>query len=409
MKTEVLIIGGGVGGLALAGLLGQAGVDITVVEPRKFPIPEGTEHYGRTAALMGGSVNILKALGLWEEIQARTAPLRVMRIIDDSNPAIEPVQIDFPASEIGLKEFGHNVPNMMLHDMLYQKIIRIKNVQIIDGVKLDNFEIKNNQVSATLDNGGTIQANLIVGADGRNSIVRRIAGIKTRENIYNQSAITCLIEHTKPHENISTEHHRAGGPFTTVPMPDKDGKYFSSVVWVEKTQDSDAYMHMDKTTMQNALKIRSRGALGDIKLASHPESWPLKGVIAQDITAPRLALIAEAAHVMSPIGAQGLNLSLRDVATLSETLIDALRLGEDIGGELVLARYAKRRNLDMSSRFNGVDTYNRIVSNNIGLLRGLRRAGLKTLKNIPAFKHLAMQQGLSPMMDEGRVMRGEAL
>lgn len=409
MKTEVLIIGGGIGGLALANLLGKSGLSTTIVEKRSFTIPDNKDFYGRTAALMGGSVNILKALGIWQEIEQRTAPLKTMRIIDDSNPNIEPVEIDFPANEIGKDCFGHNIPNMMLHKILADSAIENDNIQVISSTGLVNFSNNSSNIKATLDNDQAIEACLIIGADGRQSKVRELANINIAEENYQQSAITCLIEHSKPHNFISTEHHRPGGPFTTVPMPDQEEKHFSSIVWVEKTDDANTCIKMDKTSLEKAMEKKSRGALGKIKLASTPECWPLKGIIADKITAPRLALIAEAAHVMSPIGAQGLNLSLRDVATLTEILIDAARLGEDIGSDVTLAKYAKRRHIDVTTRFKGVDGYNRIVSNNVGLLRGIRRAGLKTLKNIPAFKQLAMQQGLSPAMDEGRLMRGEAL
>lgn len=409
MKTEVLIIGGGIGGLALANLLGKSGLSTTIVEKRNFSIPDKKEFYGRTAALMGGSINILKALDIWPEIEQRTAPLKAMRIIDDSNPNIEPVEINFPANEISKDCFGHNIPNMMLHKILADKAIENDNIQIIAPAGLEDFNCTPSGVIATLDNGDNIKAQLIIGADGRQSKARELAKIGTTEENYNQSAITCLIEHSKPHNFISTEHHRSGGPFTTVPMPDQENKHFSSIVWVEKTQDADAFIKMDKASLEKAIEKRSRGALGEIKLASTPECWPLKGIIADKITAPRLTLIAEAAHAMSPIGAQGLNLSLRDVATLAEILTDAARLGEDIGSDVTLEKYTKRRHIDITTRFKGVDGYNRIVSNNIGLLRGVRRAGLKTLKNIPAFKQLAMQHGLSPAMDEGRLMRGEAL
>ncbi len=410
MKTEALIIGGGVAGLSLACLLAQAGLKCAIVEPNNFPILEREDHSGRTAALMGSSINVLKAIGVWDYIQKNTAPLEIMRIIDDSNPNIEPVQVDFPASEINQENYGHNTPNLMLHALLAEKSQKSKNIEIIHGAKLQTINHLTNGVEATLDNGETIMASLIIGADGRNSAVRNLSGIETRTSNYDQSAITLLINHTKSHENISTEHHRTGGPFTTVPMPDTaEAIHQSSVVWVEKTDDAETFMALDKGSLENALQTRTRDALGRITLASTPEAWPLKGIIAEKIIAPRTALIAEAAHVMSPIGAQGLNLSLRDVATLAETLTDAARLGEDIGNELVLNRYAKRRSLDMNSRFYGVDKYNRIVSNNIGFIRDLRRTGLKSLKAIPMLKHLAMEQGLKPTMDEGRLIRGEVL
>ena len=408
MKTEVLIIGGGIAGLALALLLGKNGMNIAVVEPRPLIFNHKEKRYGRTAALMGGSINILKSLGIWEDIGGITAPLQTMRIIDDSNPNAKITQIDFPATEIGRDSFGHNIPNMMLHAKLADEIKNIPSIRLYES-KLENYTVLENGVTATLENGEEIFTSLLVGADGKNSKVRDLAGIKHQENNYGQSAITCLIEHSKPHLNISTEHHRTGGPFTTVPMPDKDGKHYSSIVWVEKTEDSEKFIKLDKAAFEKALQTRTRNALGEVKLASDPESWPLIAIIADKITAPRTALIAEAAHAMSPIGAQGLNLSLRDVATLSEIIIDALRLGEDIGSANTLNLYAKRRHFDMTTRYHGVDRYNRIVSNNIGFLRSLRKAGLKTLQSVPAFKNLAMQHGLQPTLDDSRLMRGEAL
>jgi 2-octaprenyl-6-methoxyphenol hydroxylase len=408
MKTEVLIAGGGIAGLSLAVLLGKAGLSITVIEPHQLVFTNIEKHFGRTAALMGGSINVLKALGIWGELEKQTAPLQVMRIIDDSKPNHEPVTIDFAASEAGYDSFGYNIPNLMLHEKLAHQIDDIENIRIIQA-KLETIQVKPNTITAKLDNGEVVETTLLVGADGKKSVVRALAGIKTKENNYRQSAITCLIEHSKPHGNISTEHHRPGGPFTTVPMPDKNGKHLSSVVWVEKEEDAENYLRLDKGAFEKALQKRTRNALGEIKLASDPECWPLKGIIADKITAPRIALIAEAAHAMSPIGAQGLNLSLRDVASLSEVIIDARRLGEDIGKQTILEKYAKRRHLDIVSRYYGVDSYNRIVSNNLGFLRELRKAGLKTLKTVPAFKNIAMHQGLQPANDEGRIMRGESL
>ncbi len=409
MKTEALIIGGGIGGLALGCFLGKAGLNTTIIEPRELPLHEKEEFFGRTAALMGASVNILKSLELWENLEHRTASLNAMRIIDDSNPEIDPVVIDFPASDIGKDSFGHNIPNFMLHVALAQKISQFSNVKIINGVKLKNFATNENSITAKLDNDEQIEAKIIIGADGKYSKTRDLANVKYSETDYKQSAITCLFEHSLAHKNISTEHHRSGGPFTTVPMPDKNNKHFSSLVWVEKTEDSHKYITLENSAFEKVIQDRSLNALGTIKLASAPENWPLKAVIAKEFTAQRVALIAEAAHAMSPIGAQGLNLSLRDVATIAEVIIDAARLGQDIGSELVLAQYAKRRRLDINTRFTGVDNYNRIVSNNISLLRGLRRAGLKTMDSIPALKLLMMKGSLSPSIDEGRLARGEAL
>lgn len=395
MKTEVLIIGGGVAGLAMALTLGQRGVPVLIIEVFDLNKKPETLHFGRTAALMGNSVTLLQDLNLWDEIEAITAPLKQMRIIDDGNPKIDPVIVDFKAEEIGQEYFGHNVPNMMLQTMLLDAVQNCAAIEIICPDKLEKYEVTPSNIIATLESGKTITANIMIGADGKKSKTRDLANIKAKENKYGQSAITCLFYHSKSHANISTEHHRAGGPFTTVPMPDQGGQHCSSLVWVETTKDADNYIALDKSSFEHAIQKRSRNALGEITLASNPESWPLTAVLSEHFTAPRIALIAEAAHAMSPIGAQGLNLSLRDVSSLSDIILNALRLGEDIGSVSVLKRYEDSRRLDINSRFEGVDKYNRLVSNNIKVLRLFRRAGLKSLSTLPALKQVAMKQGLA--------------
>lgn len=395
MKTEVLIIGGGIAGLSLALSLGKLDVPVALVEAFDLNKKPKTMHFGRTAALMGNSVDLLESFGVWQKITDQTAPLETMRIIDDGNPKLDPVILTFHANEIGQKEFGRNVPNMMLQIMLLEEVKKCKSVTLISPDKLREFDANSSNIVATLESGKEIKAKLLIGADGKKSKTRDLAGIKFKENQYEQSAITCLFHHSKPHENTSTEHHRAGGPFTTVPMPDQDAKHCSSLVWVEKTIDAEKFMALNKKSFEHALQKRTRDTLGEITLASNPESWPLSATLAERFTAPRIALIAEAAHAMSPIGAQGLNLSLRDVSQLSDTICNALQLGEDIGSPSVLNRYTENRRADINSRFEGIDKYNRLVSNNIEILRLLRRAGLKSLDNIPALKQLAMRQGLA--------------
>lgn len=395
MKTEVLIIGGGVAGLAMALTLGKREISVTLIEGFDLHNAKPPLHFGRTAALMGSSLDLLKELALWDRLKDITAPLKQMRIIDDGNPKIDPVIIDFKAEEIGAEMFGHNVPNMMLQTILLEAVKSCGSIKMICPDKLQSFESTPSHIIATLESGKEISASLLIGADGKKSKTRDLANIQFKENKYGQNAITCLFHHSKPHENISTEHHRAGGPFTTVPMPDDKGRHCSSLVWVEKTEEADKFIALDKTSFEHAIQKRSREALGEITLASNPESFPLSGVLAERFTAPRLALIAEAAHAMSPIGAQGLNLSLRDVSSLSDIILNALRLGEDIGSANVLERYEESRRLDINSRFEGVDKYNRLVSNNIDIVRLFRRTGLKSLSAIPALKQLAMKQGLA--------------
>ncbi len=403
MKTKALIIGGGMAGLSLGLLLGRAGLNTVLVDTDKVqPLVEAVPS-GRTVALMVQSVNVLKACGLWEMIEPLSTPMRGMRLIDDN---IEPAtEVLFEAREANLDAFGHNIPNDQLRAALADAVQHQKNITYFAPARLQDYTVNNTGVVATLQDGTVIEADLIIGCDGRKSVVREKASIAAQTHDYGQTAMTCLIAHSKDHHNISTEHHRPGGPFTFVPMRGKQ----SSVVWVEKTDDARGFMAMSKHAYQRAIQDRSHGLLGEITLESNPESWPLMLLSADKLTAPRVAIAAEAAHVLSPIGAQGLNLSLRDVASLAEVLVDAARMGEDIGGELVLKRYDKRRSLDLNTRVRGVDAYNRLVANDIGVIGALRRFGLASLDKIPALKTLAMHQGLLPAMDDARVLKGQAL
>lgn len=403
MKTKALIIGGGMAGLSLGLLLAESGLPIVLVDTDKVqPLAEAVPS-GRTVALMDNSLNVIRACGIWDKIAHTAAPLKAMRLIDDNRTP--PVTVRFDATEAGLEAFGYNIPNDILRAALVDAAHRQKNLTYLAPARLKTYRVDHNQVEATLEDGMQITADLIVGCDGRKSAVRAGAGIDAKIHDYGQMAITCLISHSKDHQNISTEHHRPGGPFTFVPMPGRQ----SSVVWVEKTQDAKKFMALPRPLFEKTLQGRSNALLGKIKLESNPESWSLMLLSADRLTAPRTAIAAEAAHVLSPIGAQGLNLSLRDIAALAETIVDAARLGEDIGAEMVLGRYAARRSLDLETRVRGVDLYNRAVANDLGFIASLRRFGLLSLDKFPALKTLAMHQGLLPALDDSRLLKGQAL
>lgn len=401
LQADIVISGGGPAGLTLALLLGRMDMRVVLIDPEK---PQVTNiPTGRTAALLNSSLNVLQAAGVWpSSLKSKSTPLKIMSIVDGAHPDIGAA---FNAQDIGREAFGYNIPNALLKSALMEQLQKQKSVTLLTPAKLADYKIEGSTVIAAAEDGTTIHAPLIIGTDGRNSLVRTIASIETKKHDYGQIAMTCLINHTKPHNFTSTEFHRPGGPFTLVPMPGN----VSSVVWVEKTDDAKSFLAMKKPEFTQAIQDRSMGIVGTIELASSPESWPLMLLSAERITAPRTALAAEAVHVLSPIGAQGLNLSLRDVAALAETIADAARLGEDIGSQNVLSRYEKRRSFDIHTRVMGIDGLNRIVANDIMFLRDLRRLGLKGLENIPALKSLAMKQGLSPSLDEGRLLQGHAL
>ena len=400
-QIDILIAGGGIAGLTLAALLGRAGFSVVAADPA--PLPSGPpKPTGRTVALMQSSANIVKATGLWPRIENDVTPMRVMRIIDRSIAGQPPVTSEFAAHEIDLDCFGYNIPNGILHAALLETVQAEKNIRFLPEHSISDYQAGSRHARARLDHGKTFNAALIIGADGRNSAVRKCAGIQITEHDYAQSAITCFVRHRKPHHNSSTEFHRPAGPLAFVPLPGDE----SSVVWVEPTDKADAIMRLARHDFIAALEQASHHSLGALELTAGPSAWPLKTLKAKALTAPRMALIAEAAHVMSPITAQGLNLSLRDIAALVETLVDARRCGEDIGSESVLGRYAARRKLDIETRVHGVDGMNRIVSTDMLPLKSLRRTGLKAISSLPPLRETAMRLALAPEIDQGRLARG---
>lgn len=397
-SCDVLIGGAGAPGLALALLLGHLGLDVVVADPAP-PHPLHNIHPdGRTAALMAGSVHILKATGGWDECAKYGAALETLRIVEGKTKA------DFRAGDIGLPYFGVNMPNNILRAALAERIDRTGNIEI-HPAGINHFAIDDFGITVTLTDSSTFRARLLVGADGRNSITRKMAGISVTERHYGQQAITCLIRHSKPHNHVSAEFHRPGGPFTLVPMPGN----MSSVVWVEYDDDADTFMKMRRNDFERALQDRTENMLGHITLETPPESWPLKGLLAASLIAPRIALIAEAAHVVHPLGAQGLNLSLRDAAVLAEEIADAARSGLDTGSHTLLNRYQFRRRADIMTRSLGTDGLTRMVSNDISLLRTLRRAGLKTVEMLEPLRRFAMHEGVTPGYDDSRLSHGQDL
>ena len=382
-KSHVSIVGAGIPGLSLALILAGEGVEVTIIDKRPLLAKSDVQPSSRTTALMQGSLDILARTGVWPVFRSECSILEKLSIIDDSSyprGADLMIREDFSAKELGMDAFGYNVPLMPMTALLADHAKAHKNISIIE-----NIDIDQNHQAIT-------KADLIVGADGRHSIVRDWAGISVHENDYGQSAITCVISHSLPHNNTSTEFHRKGGPCTFVPFFERK----SAVVWVENTKDADAFLKLPKKAFVQALQDRTRGILGNIDLVLEPSAWPLISLKADRLVGQKTALIAEAAHVLSPIGAQGLNLSLRDVGALADLVIKAKEAGRDIGDESVLRAYERDRKRDMMPRHMGVNLLHQMVATDNLLVRGLRRFGLRAMRHAGPVRQFLMQEGLSP-------------
>jgi len=387
IETDILVIGGGLAGLALTARLAAAGRDVLCVEANAAPTPDTAGHDQRTTAILMPGIDTLRQTGAWEAIAPDAQPLHGMRIVDcggrDAAPRDEAM---FDAAETGGDAFGWNVQNGPTRLALAQHIEGQENARILNDTRIDHWIARKDCVLATLSDGTRVSARLLVGADGRGSVVRERSGIGLRKWGYAQKALAARVEHTRPHEGISIEMHHVGGPLTFAPLPGNR----SGLVWMNPDAEADRLAALDDDAFLEELNQRSHGLYGEITAAAPRALWPATTQVATGLTAARTALVAEAAHAFPPIGAQGFNLSLRDVEALA-----TLCAGEDDpGGERVLSAYKRQRTPDILARTAGVDILNRSVRSELRPVRDIRRMGLSILGRTPPLRRLAMKIGM---------------
>jgi len=397
-EAAVVVVGGGPAGLTAAVTLAEGGIATVLVGKR----PGKSDN--RTTALLAGSVTALETLGVWEFCAARAAPLRVMRIVDDTGRLWRAPEVKFEADEIGLDAFGYNIENRHLVDALEQRARALPGLRLVEDQVLD-ITPGEDAVTITLKGGEALTASLAIGADGRRSLCREAAGIGMDEHRYRQVALTVCLKHSRHHHGISTEFHTQSGPFTLVPLPGPR----SSLVWVLDPADADELAALDDAELSDEIERASHSILGKIEVEPGRGLFPLSVATARRFGDRRIALVGEAAHVVPPIGAQGLNLGLRDAATIGELAVQAHRAGHDIGGEDVLARYERMRRADVRSRTLAIDLLNRTLLTDFLPVQGMRGLGLYMLDRIGPLRRAVMREGVAPRAAQPRLMRGEML
>jgi 2-octaprenyl-6-methoxyphenol hydroxylase len=417
-KIEAAVIGTGPAGLATALALARVGIETALVGPPFDAVKAAADR--RSTALLGPSVRFMVNLGVWsiEAVGSRQwavagpaspddncllptahclvsdpeglTPIAALRIADDRGRLIRAPEMLFRAAEVGLASFGVNIANPALLAALNAAVEGAPRLARIITAGVVGIEPEPTHVRLRPAEGGAVEAALAVAADGRTSQAPAAAGIAVKTWAYPQAAIAASFGHSRPHQATVNELHRPAGPLTTVPLPGRR----SALVWVEEPGEARRLAGLDAAAFAGELEERLQGALGAIGDVGPRAVHALGGRRAERMGAARIALLGETAHVVPPIGAQGLNLALRDAAALADCVAEAKARAEDIGGEATLAAYTQARAADVLARSVSIDLLNRSLLMEILPLDMLRGAAVHALASFPALRRLLMQQGM---------------
>lgn len=405
IETDVIVLGGGLAGLSMAAALATAGVPVVCID-RDSPQNHQRDDFDiRTTAIAYASKKVLEGAGVWRHMEQDAGPILDIRVADQFSPLF----VHYDHRELDLN--GENVPfgwildNKDMRRALFARAAELPGLHHLAPAQATAIGRDGSGVTVTLADGRRVRGRLLVGADGRKSMAREVAGIKLRRWAYDQTAIICTIRHSEPHKGVAVEHFLPTGPFALLPMTENR----SSVVWSEKSALADSYITLPEEEFIAELDRRSGGYLGDIEILTRREGWPLSVLLAESFAAPRIALVGEAAHAIHPIAGQGLNLSLRDVAALAEVIVDAHRLGLDVGSDTVLARYQRWRRFDTVLLATVCDGLVRLFSNNIPPIRLARDVGMAVVNKLPPLKRFFMRHAMGVVGDLPRLIRGVPL
>jgi 2-octaprenyl-6-methoxyphenol hydroxylase len=406
-QVDVLIVGGGFVGNTLAAALAGTGVSSAMVDTADLREAIDAEFDGRSFAVSLSNQRLLAGVGVWESLVERTAPILDIRISDNRSLMF----LHYDHRETGDDPMGFMVENHHLRRAQYERLQAADDVRVFAPDRVERLIRNQHGVSAELGSGGKVWARLVVGADGRSSMVRADAGIATTKWTYDQSGIVCTVRHERHHNHIAHERFLPAGPFAILPLqgdPLGAGNR-SSLVWTERNDLTPIIMGLDDPSFLAEVRLRFGDFLGEVELAGPRYVFPLSLQFAQRLMEQRLVLAGDAAHAMHPIAGQGLNMGLRDVAALAEVLVDAARLGQDVGDQQVLARYVRWRRFDNTLMLAATDGLNRLFSNDVGPLRLARDLGLAAINRLPPVKRFFMRHAMGLVGDLPRLLRGERL
>lgn len=402
---DVLVAGAGYVGLAAAVSMKQArpGLAVSIVDAA---VPGSWQRDGRASAIAAAACRMLGRLGCWDEIEPEAQAITEM-VVTDSRTAdpVRPVFLTFGGEVAPGEPFAHMVSNRLLNAALRRRAAEL-GIDIIEGVAVDRFDASGPRALVVLGDGTEIAARLLVAADGVNSRLRDLAGISTVSWEYGQSGIVCTVAHERPHEGRAEEHFLPAGPFAILPL--KGNR--SSIVWTERTDEARRLVEEAAgLPFEAELEQRFGLKLGEIRVEDRPRAWPLGLKLARAFVARRFALCGDAAHGIHPIAGQGLNLGFKDAAALAEVVVEADRLGEDLGALDVLERYQRWRRFDTVQMGVTTDLLNRLFSNDLGPLRVMRDIGLGLVERMPRMKDFFVRQASGLHTAAPRLLRGEAI
>jgi 2-octaprenyl-6-methoxyphenol hydroxylase len=387
--TDVLIAGGGIAGLTAALAFADQGFGVICVEPDEDP-DQSALRDRRSTAFLQPSVNFLSDIGVWSKLADRASPLGTMRIVEAGNDDQTPKIVDFCSDELGAEPFAWNLANEDLRKILLDIVRANPAIQLLNGVSVVEFITRSDTSFVTLSSGLRLRAKLVVAADGRSSRLREICEIGVKTTTYDQLALAFRLHHTQSHDDVSTEIHAQGGPFTLVPLGGTGDKNHSAVIWMDTTQNITTLQALDDASFNQQAQARSLDMMGSVALEGSRIAWPMISQMADRISAQRCVLIGEAAHVVPPIGAQGLNMSLTDIATL----VALTRNAPDPGDTKIIDGYASKRQKAMRLRVAGIDALNRTSIAGSRVAKLVRRTGLDLIGNAKPVRKLLMEAGL---------------